>query len=328
MRKKLLFIWQLLSETLNHYLDDNVLRLGAALSFYTILSLPPLLMLLTTALTAFFGEQVVRGEIDHTIIELFGETAASIIKQITGKVLEQRTSVGLTIVGLVSAIFSATGVFVELQEAFNTIWRVRAKGGTGNAVVKFLKSRFVSITIIIMLALVIILGIITSALLTFFGEYMAKFLTTSSQNILAISNFLISYGLFAVVFSAIFKFIPDVMLKWRHVWLGGVITTMLFGLGRYLIGLYLSQSNITGAYGVAGSLVVLLLWIFYSSQIMFFGAEFTKVWNDKRGEVIKPRYYATKIVMKEIVIEEGKVGKRRSKKLLKQLRQKLKKENT
>lgn len=295
MYKQPSFWWSLLKNTFHTFSANNASRLGAALSFYTVLSLPPMLMLLITFVGAFFGEQAVKGELDTQLTEIVGAETAAFISGIAENATSTQSGIGLTIVGILAALFSATGVFVQLQDALNTIWKVRPKSGTGNSIWTFLRSRLISILIILNIALLIVAVLIAGAFINFFSAYLASSFSIFAFYIIGTTNFLVSYGLFILIFAAIFKYIPDVSLTWRQVWAGAIFTTLLFGLGRYLIGLYLSHSDATSAYGVTGSLVILLLWIFYSSQILFLGAAFTKSWNQLKGEVIAPRNHAVKI---------------------------------
>ncbi|MGB1206249.1 MAG: YihY/virulence factor BrkB family protein [Chitinophagales bacterium] len=302
MKNKFIFLIKVLRESLNNFLNDNVPRLGAALSFYTILSLPPLLMLITGIIGAFFGEQTVKGKIDQQLVELMGAQVAHVITSVSQNVVMKGK--GIPFIAFLGAILSATGVFVALQDAFNTIWKVHPKSGTENAVVRFLKTRLMSLSIIVMLGLLVIVGMISSTALAIFSDYLYEYLSAFAYYILHITNVLVSYASYILIFAAIFKFIPDVVLKWKHVWVGAIITTILFSIGRYVLSLYLSTSDISSTYGVAGSLVILLLWIFYSSQILFFGAEFTKIWNEEKKQDIPAKYYAVKVRIEETKIEE------------------------
>ena len=302
MREKLFFLVKVLQESLTAFFNDNVPRLGAALSFYTILSLPPLIMLITAVIGAFFGEKGVQGEIDQQLVELMGKQVAQVITSIGQNAATKGG--GIPFIAFLGAILSATGVFVALQDAFNTIWKVHPKSGTENALVRFLKTRLTSLSIIFMLGLLVIIGIISSTILAIFSDYLYEYLSAFAYYILQTTNIIISYASYVLVFAAIFKFIPDVVLKWKHVWTGAILTTVLFSIGRYILALYLSTSDVSSTYGVTGSLVILLLWIFYSSQILFFGGEFTKTWNDLKKHHIPAKYYAVKVKMQETEIQE------------------------
>jgi len=302
MKDKLFFLVRVLQESLNAFLNDNVPRLGAALSFYTILSLPPLMMLITAVIGVFFGEKAVKGEIDQQLVELMGEQVAQVITSIGQNAAAKGG--GIPLIAFLGAILSATGVFVALQDAFNTIWKVHPKAGTENALVRFTKTRLTSLSIIFVLGLLVIVGIISSTILAIFSDYLYEYLSVFAYYILQITNVLVSYASYILVFAAIFKFIPDLLIKWRYVWEGAILTTVLFSIGRYILALYLSSSDVSSTYGVTGSMVILLLWIFYSSQILFFGAEFTKVWNEHKQRHIPAKYYAVKVKMQETEIEE------------------------
>lgn len=285
-------VWTLLRDTVYAYLEDDAPRLGAALSFYVILSLPPALMLITSLLTGFIDAQIVQGQMDSQLHEFLGDRAAAVVLQIAQDAeFRPKANLGYTIIGVVSALVSAMGASVQLQASFNTIWRVRVRQGRGNVIWNFVKGRLLSMLILLGIGAFVAVGLIVTTILSTLNEYLAQWVSNWSYYSIYIGNFVVSYLLFLFIFAVMFKYIPDIELKWRDVWLGAVVTTLLFGIGRYLIGIYLSRVDVINAYGVAGSLVVLLLWVFYSLQILFFGVEFTKTWYLHQGKKILPYRY-------------------------------------
>lgn len=285
----------LLRDTLYAYTEDDAPRLGAALAFYTILSLPPALMLITAVTTSFIDAQVVHGQLNQHLREVLGERIAAIVIQIAdSSAYRPKANFLHTFVGIISAIISAMGASVQLQASLNLIWRVRAKPGRGNIIVNFIKSRLVSMLMVASVGAFVVVGLLISAILTFVSQYTADWLSGELYSLLQTGNFLVSYGLFFLVFAVVFRYVPDVELRWSDVWLGAIVTTILFSIGRYLIGIYLLQMDVVNAYGVAGSLVVLMVWFFYTMQILFFGAELTKVHYLHKGNRIRPRPYAVK----------------------------------
>ena len=285
--------YSVLRDTYYEFFNDHVTALGAGLSFYTVLSLPPILMMILLLLGNFLGATELEDQINQNLTLFVGKQAANIIHGISVSAFQFQSSVGITVIGIITTYFSATGVWIQLQWVFNFIWRVKPKTGTRNIIIKFLKDQVVAMLIILVIVVFIVIGLLYGILLSIFSEYLQLYLTNSSIYILQLINFTVSYGSAVLLFAFAFKYIPDVQLKWRDVWAGAVFTAVLFGLGRYLIGLYLSRAvMITGAYGVAGSVVLLLLWIYYISIILFLGAEFTKALYLYRGNTIKPTRYA------------------------------------
>jgi len=285
--------YAVLYDTFNEFFKDRVTALGAGLSFYTVLSLPPILMMILLMLGNFLGASKLEDQINQNLTLFVGKQAAAIIHGISVSAFQFQSGIGITLIGIITTYFSATGVWVHLQWVFNFIWRVKPKPGTRNIIKKFLKDQAVALLIILIIVVFIVLGLIYGILLNIFSEYLQLYLTDSSIYILQLINLTVSYGSAVLLFAFSFKYIPDVQLKWKDVWGGAIFTAILFGLGRYLIGLYLSKAvMITSAYGVAGSVVLLLLWIYYISIILFLGAEFTKALYLYHGKTINPTKYA------------------------------------
>jgi len=298
-------VTKLAKASINAFLQDNCSRLGAALSFYTILSLPPLLMLLGVFTHSFFdiswfvNEQALQGDMNAHLIDLLGADAAGFIINLQKN--SEATASFSSLSALISlgvAVLGAMGVFIQLQDAFNTIWQVSPKSGTDNVILRFLKTRATSLGMILSLAALLLVASLASLMLNIFSDFLYQYLSAIAYYLLWVLNGVFSYGLFILVFALIFKNIPDVELEWKQVWLGAFVTALLFSLGRYGLGWYLSGSDINSSYGVAGSMVVLLVWIFYSAQIMFLGAEFTKVWNLEQGNKIIPKPYAQRVYIR------------------------------
>ncbi|OWY20312.1 YihY/virulence factor BrkB family protein [Sphingobacteriales bacterium UPWRP_1] len=290
--KLFLPIIEVVKNTFYHYSQDHVPSLAAALSFYTILSLSPILMVILLLLGNFLGAAAIEGQIDQNLSIFIGEQAAAVIHEVAISAFQYQGSIGITLIGIISTYFSATSVWVQLQWAFNYIWGVQSKQGTRNIIAKYLKDQLVALLIILVIVVFVVLGLLYGTLLSIFDEYLKLYLSDSSIDFLRLINFVVSYGLSVLLFALAFKYIPDVQLAWRHVWWGAVFTSLLFGAGRYLIGLYLSRGGISSAYGVAGSLVLLLLWVYYISIILLLGAEFTKALFLYKGHTVVPTRYA------------------------------------
>jgi membrane protein len=270
--------WRLLRDTLGDWYRDRAQRLGAALAFYTLFALAPGLVILIPLTGVFLGPQAAQGHIVERIGFLIGRSGAEAIEVTIVSARER--GAGVTIVAVVTLVFGLWWVFGELQDALNTIWGVTPRPGRRFLVV--LRERFWSFVLVVGVGFLLIASLAVSAWLAALGEFFAHLLPAPAAVLEAV-DFVISFCLVTFLFGMIFKLLPDVYVAWRDVWLGAALTSLLFSLGKIVIGLYLVRTTIGSAYGAAGSLVVILLWVYYSAQILFFGAEFTKVWARRHG---------------------------------------------
>ena len=278
-------IWQLLSATYTKWTEDHAQRLGAALAFYTVFSLAPLLLIVIAIAGLVFGQEAAEGQIIGQIQGLVGEESA---KAIQGMLEHARQpSTGLIAAGLAlgTLLFGATSVFAQLQDALNTIWGVETKPGLG--IIQTLKDRFISFMAVLGSGFLLLVSLVLSAGLAAVGHRL-EVLLPASEAILQAINFLISFVVITLLFAMIYKLIPDVSNSWQDVWVGAGMTSLLFTIGKFLIGLYLGKSDVGLAYGAAGSLIVVLLWVYYASQIFLFGAEFTAVYAASHGSRLNP----------------------------------------
>jgi membrane protein len=287
---------KLLKETVAEWSEDKVPLWAAALAYYTIFSLAPLLLIAISIAGLVFGEEAARGEIVGQIRGLVGQQGAEAIQGMIQNVNRPGSGGTLaTIVGVVTLLFGASGVFGQLQDALNTIWGVKPKPGQGIA--SFIQARFLSFAMVLVIGFLLLVSLVLSAALaaitTFFSHFLPTFVALGQ-----LLNFVVSFGFITLLFAAIYKFLPDVNVAWKDLWIGAATTSLLFNVGKFLIGLYLGNSGTTSAYGAAGSLVVLLLWVFYSAQIILFGAEFTQVFAKHRGSEITPSDHAVWIIPK------------------------------
>ncbi|WP_197488977.1 YihY/virulence factor BrkB family protein [Planctomyces sp. SH-PL14] len=286
MCKNLSFTWPLLKQTAAEWNEDRAPQLGAALAFYTALSLAPLLVLLLRIAAAIFGDdQAARLEIEHQTQSLMGEEGAEAIQAMIDNADDSQGGLVATILSLVTLLFGASGVFGQLQVSLNTIWEVEPKPGRG--VWGFVRDRFLSFAMVLGVAFLLLVSLVVSAGLTFATSYLQHFLG-ESQFLGGALNAIISTVVISVLFALMFKLLPDVKMAWKDVWLGAIVTAILFSLGKGAIGMYLGHSALSSSYGVAGSLVVLLVWVYYSAQILFFGAELTQVYANQYGSRILP----------------------------------------
>jgi len=264
----------ILKETLAAWSEDKVPRLGAALAYYTLFSLAPLLIIVIGVTSLIFGEDAAQGRIAEQINGLVGDKGAQAIQAMLQNAgAEKSSGIVATVVGVVTLLFGASGVFGELQDALNTIWGVKAKSGRG--LVAIVRSRFFSFAMVLGIVFLLLVSLVVSAALAALGKFGHGRVPTAMLHGL---DLVVSISVVALLFAMIFKILPDVQIAWRHVWIGAFATSVLFTVGKMLIGLYLGRSGIGSAFGAAGSLVVVLVWIYYSAQILFLGAELTKTY--------------------------------------------------
>jgi len=285
-------IWGLLKDTYDEWNEDKAPRLAAALSYYTLFSLAPLLVIAIAVAGLVFGQEAVQGELFGQIRGFVGDIGAAAIEDMIKGASNQSTGILATVLGFGTLLLGAAGLFGQLQDALNTIWEVQPKPGLG--IVETLKQRFFSFTMVLGTGFLLLVSlVISTALAAIFGYFQN--LVPGIEFLWQIVTFLISFAITAGLFALMFKVIPDVDVAWRDVLLGAVVTALLFSIGRFALALYLGRGSFSSTYGAAGSLVVILLWVYYSAQILFFGAEFTQVYARKRGAQIKPSSHAVAV---------------------------------
>ena len=291
----------LLKETFKEWQEDNASRLAAALSYYMIFSLAPVLIIAIAIVGSIFGEEAAKGEIVEQIQGLVGEQGAQFIQTAITNANRPDASGGLaSLISIVVLLFGASGVFGELQDALNTIWDVKLKPGQG--IWGILKKRILSFLTVLGVGLFLLLSAVISTVLSALRSYESEFLKELGllwlyqlDFVWTILDLLVSFGILSLMFALVYKYLPDVKIAWKDVWVGSIITTLLFNLGKSLLSGYLGRSSFSSSYGAAGSLVVLLAWVYYSSQIIFLGAEFTQVYAKRFGSKIVPDDHATPI---------------------------------
>ena len=274
---------------------DQVPRRGAALAYYALFAIGPVLVVAIAIAGAVFGAEAARGEIVAQIDQLIGSDGARAVQDVLAAA--GRNTRGATIGGVLTLMVAATGAFLELQAALNTIWRVRQKPKRKlkalAAVWDLVWKRAKSLGLVVSLGFLLLVSLAASAALSAFGGWLGR-TTSIAPALLDAFNILLSLGFVTTLFALIFRILPDVQLRWRDVWVGALITAGLFTLGKELIGLYLGKSSTASAYGAAGSLVVLLLWVYYSAQLVLLGAEFTRVYPLSRRRAPRPEKIASK----------------------------------
>jgi len=290
--------FSLLKQTAQEFLQDKAPQLGAALAYYTVFSLAPLVLVLLAIVGLIFHNDPAGAwnKITQQMSYFLDQSAVQLVQNIAQKASQPGKGLIATIVGIALALFGASGVFGQLQDALNTIWGVKAKPGGG--IWGFLRSRFLSFTMVGGVCFLLLVSLTLESVLKAFSHYVQSVLPGGI--VIAMTVYLIfDFGVIVLLFAMIFKFLPDAKIQWRDVWIGAVITAILFGIGKWALGLYLGSGAAGSAYGAASSLITLLLWVFYSSQILLFGAEFTQVYAERAGRGVKPDEYAVRVETKE-----------------------------
>lgn len=296
--------WQLMKAAVSAWIDDYAPSMGAALSYYTLFSLAPLLLIVIGVGGLFFGADAVRGELFSTLAELMGADGAKTVERLLASVAKPEEGVMATIVGLVVLVIGATTVFAELQSALDRIWRVpEAKKKSG--VWSLVRARLLSFGMIMGIAFLLMVSLVMTALVAALGKWWSP-VFGAWEATLQVVNFAVSFGMITVLFALIYKIIPTARIRWRDVWIGAAFTALLFTIGKSLIGLYIGKSAVASGFGAAGSLVVLMVWVYYSAQIFLIGAEFTWIYAHEHGSRReKPR---SADVQKALVRAESDAG--------------------
>src|SRR5215208_1982804 len=289
MKKLFSNLPNLLKLTYQGWKEDKASRLSAALAYYTIFSLAPLLIIVIAITGLFWQKDIVQSQVMNQIQSLVGVQGATFVSDLLASASNPAKGITATIFGIITLLFGALGVFNELHNALNTIWEVKEEETKGfvESIKKVIFSRLLSFSMILGIGFLLLVSLVISAALSAVQETIGNAIPVS-EILLQLVNLVISIGVITVLFALIFKFLPDAEIAWRDVWLGAFVTAILFSLGKLLIGLYLGNSAVASSFGAAGSLVLLLVWIYYSAQILFFGAEFTQVYANNYGSKIIP----------------------------------------
>ena len=293
-----MFYLKLVKDSFWRWYEDNTFRLGAALAYYTVFSLAPTVLIAVMVAGMIFGRQAAEQRVISEVHNTAGERVASAVSAMVEFTQQEETGWGSTLFSAVILIFAATAVFAQLQDALNTIWGVKARANRGWT--GMVKDRLWSFTIVLVLGFLLLVSLVMSAALRALSQYANTASWPGGQQLWQVMDWLISFALITGLFAAIYRFLPDVEIQWRDVWVGAAMTAGLFALGKYVIGMYLAQSNWISAYNAAGSLIVVLLWVYYSSQIFLFGAEMTYLYANRTGRPLKTKLHA------EAVTEEAR----------------------
>jgi len=284
-------LWATTKETVNEFLQDRAMRLAAATAYYAIFSIGPLLVLVVGLTGVVFGEDTVRQQVVQQVRSFVGERSATVVSSMMSA-RHTGGSILATILGAAALVIGATGAFGQLQDSLNTIWGVTTK--PGKSVGAFIRDRCFSMAMVLAVGFVLLVSMILSAFVVAFSGYIGSVVAVRSW-LVPILNDAINFVVISLLFALIFKVLPDVRIRWRDVWVGSAGTAFLFTVGKFLLGVYLAREATSSPYGAASSIVVILLYIYYASVILYFGAEFTQVYTRYRGGGMEPSRYAVRI---------------------------------
>jgi membrane protein len=293
--------WNITKETFSEFVEDRVLKLSAALAYYTIFSLPGLLIIIIWVSNIFYGREAIEGSVYGQITGFVGKDAALQIQDTIRNATTASGSKIAAIIGIASLLIGATGVFTEIQDSINQIWHLKAKPRRGKGWLRLIINRLLSFSMIITLGFLLLVSLIINGLMEVFLDRLFQNFPHAEVYVVYIFNFLLTFLITAFLFGIIFKVLPDARIKWKDVRAGAITTALLFMGGRFLISFYLGQNNrLTTAYGAAGSIIIILIWIYYSAIILYYGAVFTRVHAISRGCRIYPNNYAVWIEQQEV----------------------------
>lgn len=295
-------IFSMLKATYNEWNEDEPFRQSAVIAYYSIFSLPALLIIIINTVGLVFGEQAVQGEISTQISNLVGAEAAQQVEEIIASVSQQENNILAIIIGIGTLLFGATGVFYQLQQSLNKVWEVELKPDAGYK--KLAIDRATSLGVILAIGFLLLTSLVLTAALSALSDWIQNRLPDFTIYLFQLANLVISFGVITLLFALIYKVLPDVTISWHAVWVGALVTALLFTIGKSAIGFYFGQSDPASAFGAAGSIILILLWVNYSALIFLFGAEFTQVYARRYGERIEPNSYAQRTA--EFRIKEQK----------------------
>ena len=273
---------KLFKETFTEFGEDKAPRLGAALAYYTIFSLAPLLLIAIAIAGMVFGQEAAQQQISKELGGILGQSTAKAVEEMVKNAAKPKAGMWATIIGVITLLFGASGVFGQLKDALNTIWNVKPKKTAG--VMGFIRDRFLSMAMVFGVGFMLLVTLVLDAGISAMGGFLAPHIP-GGEAVLQALQIIVSLGLVTVLFAMIFRFLPDTKIEWRDVWFGAAFTSFLFVIGKFALGLYLGKAAVGSSFGAAGSLIILLVWVYYAAQILFFGAEFTQVYARSHGSL-------------------------------------------
>jgi len=290
MRKRIHGFYKYLKQVAREFREDDILKYSASLAYYTVFSLAPLLIVIISVCGVLFGREAIQGQIYGQIKGLVGSEAALQVQDTIKNIHISGHNFFASLISIIILVIGATGIFGEVQDSLNKIWGLRVK--TRKTWWKLILNRLLSFSLIISIGFVMMVSLLLNALVSAFSNYISRYATDFSLALIQITDSVLSFVTITFLFSLMFKVLPDAKIKWKDVLIGGLITSTFFTLGKLAIGYYLGQSNLTSVYGAAGSVIVIMVWVYYSSIILYVGAEFTKVYAKLHGGKIYPNEYA------------------------------------
>lgn len=300
------FYWEVLMASFGKFSDSDVLTQSAALSYYTIFSLPPMLLVILKTTTTVYSESEIKTTIFDEIGGLVGQEGALQLMNTIDKMNIYQPTWWATIIGIGVLIFTATTVFVTMQNALNLIFEVKAAEHTkGFGILKMLRDRAISFALLISVAFILLVSLVVDALITAFGKYLSNLIGDVSAVMVIATSLILPLAIITLLFAMLFKFLPDAKLAWKDTWFGALVTAVLFSFGKFLIGFYIGSSSAATLYDAAGSILVVMLWVYYASAIFLFGATFTFTRAKKLNGRVKPEDYAERVIHTEVKLEKG-----------------------
>jgi len=296
-------IWAITKQSFSDFIDNKILKLSAALAYYTIFSLPAMLIIIISVSNVFYGREAVEGTLYHQMAGLVGNDAAIQVQQTIKGAALAKDSYFATVVGIITLLIGATSVFSEIQDSINRIWKLKSKP-KGTGFLKLLINRLLSFSLVISLGFLLLVSLLINGAMDALINRLTQAFPELTVIMLYVVNLIITFGITSLLFAMIFKVLPDARVQWRHVRAGAFTTAALFMAGKFLISYYIGHSTLSSTYGTAGTVIVLLVWVYYSAVILYFGAVFTHVYAAHRGSRIYPNSYA--VWIQEIEVESVK----------------------
>ena len=311
--KKIKEIWKVIIQSFKKFAEDKLAKFSAALAYTTVFSFGPLLIVIIFVCSIFFGQEATQGRIYSGMQQFVGEDAARQLQTIIQNATVSGKGTFAAVIGMITLLFGATAVFAEIQDSINTIWGLKAKRNRG--LWKILRNRVLSFSVVVSLGFLLLVSLAISTIIEGLSESLKASFPDVTVVIFYILDLLISFFVITALFAVIFKVLPDAKTKWRDILPGALASGILFMIGKFAISFYIGKSNVGSTYGAAGSLVVLLLWVYYSAIILYLGAGFAKAWITHKGSSIQPNDYAVAIKKVEVDTDEtdGTPGKRTAK---------------
>ncbi len=297
MKKRFISVFSYIKKVFKEFSADNILKYSASLAYYTVFSIAPLLVIISTLSAIFFGREAVQGQVYEQLEGLVGSVAAVQIQDIIKNIHLTGNNFFASVISVIILLIGATTLFGEVQDSFNKIWGLRIKAK--KVWWKLILTRILSFSLILCIGFIMIVSLVLNALVSAFGKFIGRYIHNFSVYFIEITEALLSFLVATFLFSLMFKWLPDAKIKWKDVLFGGLITAIFFTLGKLAIGFYLGKSNLTTLYGAAGSIIIIMVWVYYSSIILYLGAEFTKVHAKLYGGKIYPNDFAEWIKIEE-----------------------------